>query len=352
FWVISNEHRIDPTGTYHGDSDLQLERTNIYYNEATAWQTMFGNVFWPNNFIFGEIHLFYIFVLCCFESVTCKLKSCLSVIHLKVNILLLRFTTAQSGADNNWEKGHYTEDTELVDSVLDVVRKQAENYDCLQGFQLTHFLGTLLISNIHKEYPNCIMNMFSVVPCPKSLNTTMLCGSCIMEENTDETYYIDNEDLYDICIHTIKLTTPTYGDLKHLVLTAMSGVTTCLRFPSQVDADLRKLAMSSSIGNSTAIQELLKCIPEQFTAMLRCKALIHLYAGEGIDEMKCTEAEGNTNDLVSEYQLYQDATAKEKGGVKEDAKRWNKATPRYTLTDTFRSSQKYLPQRYNGSIPI
>jgi len=35
FWeVISDEHGIDPTGTYHGDSDLQLERINVYYNEA------------------------------------------------------------------------------------------------------------------------------------------------------------------------------------------------------------------------------------------------------------------------------------------------------------------------------
>ena len=31
-----SEHGIDPTGTYHGDSDLQLERTNVYYNEATG----------------------------------------------------------------------------------------------------------------------------------------------------------------------------------------------------------------------------------------------------------------------------------------------------------------------------
>merc|ERR1712008_459058 len=35
FWeIISDEHGIDPTGTYHGDSDLQLERINVYYNEA------------------------------------------------------------------------------------------------------------------------------------------------------------------------------------------------------------------------------------------------------------------------------------------------------------------------------
>lgn len=37
FWeVISDEHGIDPTGSYHGDSDLQLERINVYYNEASG----------------------------------------------------------------------------------------------------------------------------------------------------------------------------------------------------------------------------------------------------------------------------------------------------------------------------
>jgi len=41
FWeVISDEHGIDPTGTYHGDSDLQLERINVYYNEATGIYTI------------------------------------------------------------------------------------------------------------------------------------------------------------------------------------------------------------------------------------------------------------------------------------------------------------------------
>merc|ERR1719500_1690790 len=38
--------------------------------------------------------------------------------------------------------------------------------------------------------------------------------------------------------------TPTYGDLNHLVSLTMSGVTTCLRFPGQLNADLRKLAVN------------------------------------------------------------------------------------------------------------
>ena len=36
------------------------------------------------------------------------------------------FVFGQSGAGNNWAKGHYTEGAELVDSVLDVVRKAGD----------------------------------------------------------------------------------------------------------------------------------------------------------------------------------------------------------------------------------
>ncbi len=78
FWeVISDEHGIDPTGSYHGDSDLQLERINVYYNEASGGKyvpravlvdlepgTMdsvrsgpFGQIFRPDNFVFGKWHM-------------------------------------------------------------------------------------------------------------------------------------------------------------------------------------------------------------------------------------------------------------------------------------------------------
>ncbi|KAJ6299990.1 hypothetical protein OIU76_020893 [Salix suchowensis] len=68
---------------------------------------------------------------------------------------------------------------------------------------------------------------------------------------------------------------------------------------------------STFIGNSTSIQEMFRRVGEQFTAMFRRKAFLHWYTGEGMDEMEFTEAESNMNDLVSEYQQYQDATARE-----------------------------------------
>ena len=78
---------------------------------------------------------------------------------------------------------------------------------------------------------------------------------------------------------------------------------------SVCDVPPKGLKMSGTfIGNSTAIQELFKRINTQFVAMFKRKAFLHWYTGEGMDEMEFTEAESNMNDLVSEYQQYQEAT--------------------------------------------
>ena len=199
------------------------------------------------------------------------------------------FVFGQSGAGNNWAKGHYTEGAEIVDSVLDVVRKEAEACDCLQGFQLIHSLGggcgsglgTLLIAKIREEYPDRIMLTYSVVPSPKVSDTgwslvalidlftsrfpsVIEPYNCVLSahqllENSDETFCIDNEALYDICFRTLKLTTPTFGDLNHLAVTALCGATTCLRFPgsffslatrSPFSTDLRSIeCRPSEVGN-------------------------------------------------------------------------------------------------------
>ncbi|XP_024972564.1 tubulin beta-1 chain-like [Cynara cardunculus var. scolymus] len=414
FWeVICDEHGVDPNGNCTGSStDIQRERINVYYNEASSGRyvpravlvdlepgTMdsikggpYGHIFRPDNFVFG-----------------------------------------QSGAGSNWAKGHYTEGAELIDSVLDVVRKEAENCDSLQGFQVCHSLGggtgsgmgTLLINKIREEYPDRMMLTFSVFPSPKVSETVVEPYNATLSvhqlvENTDECMVLDNEALYDICFKTLKVTSPSFGDLNHLISTAMSGVTCCLRFPGQLNSDLRKLAVnlvpfprlhffmvgfapltsrysknyvsvgvpeltqqmwdsknmmcaadprhgrylttsamfrgkmstkevdeqmmnvqnknssyfvewiphnvkssvcdvpptgmkmaSTFIGNSTSIQEMFRRVSGQFTTMFRRKAFLHWYTDEGMDEMEFTEAESNMNDLVSEYQQYQDATSEE-----------------------------------------
>jgi tubulin beta len=52
---------------------------------------------------------------------------------------------------------------------------------------------------------------------------------------------LDNEALYDICFRTLKLATPSFQDLNHLISCVTSGITSSLRFPGQLNSDLRKL---------------------------------------------------------------------------------------------------------------
>merc|ERR1712224_1110847 len=93
------------------------------------------------------------------------------------------------------------------------------------------------------------MLTFSIVPSPKVSDTVVEPYNCTLSvhqlvENSDESFCLDNEALYDICFRTLKLTTPTYGDLNHLVSAGLSGVTCCLRFPGQLNCDIRKLAVN------------------------------------------------------------------------------------------------------------
>ncbi len=350
------------------------------------------------------------------------------------------FVWGQSGAGNNWAKGHYTEGAELIEQALDVIRKEAENCDLLQGFQICHSLGggtgsgmgTLLISKIREEFPDRMMCTFSVMPSPKVSDTVVEPYNATLSvhqliENADEVMCIDNEALYDICNKTLKLPTPSYSDLNNLVSQVMSGITCCLRFPGQLNSDLRKLAVNlipfprlhffmvgyapltpgtsagyrqltvqeitqqifdaknmmaasdprngryltasavfrgkvstkevdqqmlavqnknsnyfvewipnniktsvcdiapqgqkvtaTFVANSTAIQELFKRVSDQFSAMFKRKAFLHWYTGEGMDEMEFSEAESNMNDLVHEYQQYQEAGVDEDGGFEEE----------------------------------
>ena len=71
------------------------------------------------------------------------------------------------------------------------------------------------------------------------------------------------------------------------------------------------------LGNNTAIQEVFSRVSEQFNTMYRRRAYLHWYTSEGMDEMEFTEASSNLNDLITEYQQYQEATIEEEVGMEE-----------------------------------
>ncbi|KAF7337220.1 Tubulin beta chain [Mycena sanguinolenta] len=196
--VVSDEHDIGADGVYTGSNNLQLERISVYYNEVGGKN--------PGRW-------------------TRSAKVPLVRFSAPITLSLDEVVRVTTGPKDITLRG-----AELVDSVLDVVRKEAEGTDCLQGFQITHSLGggtgsgmgTLLISKIREEYPDRMMCTYSVVPSPKVSDTVVEPYNATLSvhqlvENSDETFCVDNEALYDICFRTLKLSTPTYGDLNNLV---------------------------------------------------------------------------------------------------------------------------------------
>jgi tubulin beta len=137
FWeVISDEHGIGHDGIYKGNNDLQLERISVYYNEVGTSKyvprailvdlepgTMdsirsgpLGSLFPLENFVFGWSGGWSNWARGCESPPTVSLLS-------------------QHGDDAAFALllTDYTGSAELVDSVLDVARKEAEGTDCLQG---------------------------------------------------------------------------------------------------------------------------------------------------------------------------------------------------------------------------
>jgi tubulin beta len=65
-----------------------------------------------------------------------------------------------------------------------------------------------------------MMATSSVVPSPKVSNSVVELYNATLSvyqlvENSDETFCIDNEALYDICLRTLKLPSLSYADLNH-----------------------------------------------------------------------------------------------------------------------------------------
>jgi len=162
-----------------------------------------------------------------------------------------------NGAGNNWAKGHYTEGAELVEEVLDKVRQEIENCDSPQGFQLCHSLGggtgsgmgTLLLLKIRDGYPDRITTTYSVYPSPKVSDTVVEPYNAVLSshqllENSDETFIVDNEALYNINHNVLKNQSPTYAELNSLVAQVTCGITASLRFPGKLNGDLRKLGVN------------------------------------------------------------------------------------------------------------
>merc|ERR1719188_1773843 len=90
---------------------------------------------------------------------------------------------------------------------------------------------------------------YSVYPSPKVSDTVVEPYNAVLSshqllENSDETFIIDNEALYNISHNILKLNQPTYAQLNGLIAQVTCGITASLRFPGKLNGDLRKMGVN------------------------------------------------------------------------------------------------------------
>lgn len=108
-------------------------------------------------------------------------------------------------------------------------------------------MGALIIEKLSEEYLDRMSLQVPIFPSPKVSDIVIEPYNAILALNVMIAYgdfrlCCDNQALYERCHRNLEIASPALADLNHLVVQALSGVTSSMRFPGQLNLELRKLA--------------------------------------------------------------------------------------------------------------
>jgi len=163
------------------------------------------------------------------------------------------------GAGNNWAHG-YELGGEVQENLFDIIEREAENGDSLEGFVLTHSIaggtgsgmGSYLLENLNDRFPKKLIQTYSVFPNqnpggdsdvivqPYNSILTMkrltLYADCVV--------VLDNTALNRIVTDNLHIASPTVEQMNGLVSTVMAASTATLRYPGYMNNDLMSMLAS------------------------------------------------------------------------------------------------------------
>lgn len=161
------------------------------------------------------------------------------------------------GAGNNWASG-YRQGSEHEDVIMEMIDREADGSDSLEGFVLCHSIaggtgsgmGSYLLERLNDHFPKKLVQTYSVFPnwdnspdvVVQPYNSLLTLKRLTL--NSDAVVVLDNTALNRIAVDKLRLDNPTVNQLNSLVSTVMAASTTTLRYPGYMNNDLVGLVAS------------------------------------------------------------------------------------------------------------
>lgn len=156
-----------------------------------------------------------------------------------------------TGAGNNWAAG-YAMGESVNEEVMDMIDREADGSDSLEGFMLLHSiaggtgsgLGSFLLERLNDRFPKKLIQTYSVFPDTQNAGDVVvqpynsLLSMRRLTQNADSVVVLDNGALSRIAANTLHVQEPSFQQTNQLVSTVMSASTTTLRYPGYMHNDL------------------------------------------------------------------------------------------------------------------
>ncbi|KAK9451393.1 Tubulin/FtsZ, GTPase domain-containing protein [Limtongia smithiae] len=162
-----------------------------------------------------------------------------------------------SGAGNIWASG-YASGEKLADSLIDMIDREADGSDSLEGFMLLHSiaggtgsgLGSFLLERLSDRYPKKVVQTYSVFPESQQASEVIvqpynsLLSLKRLTQFADAVTVLDNVALSRLAVDSLAVQNSTFDQANQLVATVMSASTTTLRYPGYMHNDLVSILSS------------------------------------------------------------------------------------------------------------
>ncbi|XP_076030668.1 tubulin gamma-1 chain [Oratosquilla oratoria] len=155
------------------------------------------------------------------------------------------------GAGNNWAAG-FSQGDRLYEEVFDIIDREADGSDSLEGFVLCHSiaggtgsgLGSYILEKLNDRFPKKLIQTYSVFPNQDEISDVVVqpYNSLLtlkrLTQSADCVVVLDNTALNRIASDRLHIQNPTFTQINALVSTIMSVSTATLRYPSYMNNDL------------------------------------------------------------------------------------------------------------------